>query len=85
MHLNEFLIGDCHIRIIDGDNRVWTMSGSRQRADSACFLEGKPDKDLLSHSKLGFSGCVVVALLVLGLSLLDARGCTATSSANSSR
>ena len=89
MHLDEFLtgelhLGDRHIRIVDGNNWVWTMPGSRQLAFSACFLMGKSDKDPLAHSKLCFFGCAVVALLVLSLRSLDARVSIAVSSAQGS-
>ena len=85
MHLNGFLtwevyFGDGHIGIVDGNNPVWTMPGSRQHAVFASFLTGKSDKDPLVHSKLSF-----LALLLLGLRSPDARGSIAARSAQGQR
>ena len=57
------------------------MPGLRQLAVFACFLTGKSDKDPLAHLNLSFFGCVVIALLILGLRSPDARGSIAASSA----
>ena len=90
MHLNGFLTGEVHfgdrnIRIVDDNNPVWTMLGSRQLAVFASFLAGKSEKDPLAHSKLSFFGCEVIALLILGVISPDARGSIAASSAQGQR
>ena len=85
MHLYGLLPGKVHfddgyIRVVGTGDPVRAMPGLRQPMVLACFLTKKPDKDLLSHSKLNFSGRAVVTLLVPGLSLLNAQNFTATSS-----